>query len=37
MESINRLKRIRDAEGGELWYSHNMEQYDTHKHDTPYE
>lgn len=37
MESINRLKRIRDAEGGELWYSHHMEQYDSHKHDAPYE
>lgn len=37
MESINRLKRIRDAEGGDLWFSHNMEQYDTHNHDQPYE
>ena len=37
MESINRLKRIRDAEGGQIWYSHNMEQYDAHKHDLPYE
>ena len=37
MESINRLKRIRDAEGGELWYSHNAPQYDAHKHDAPYE
>ncbi len=37
MESINRLKRIRDAEGGELWYSHHMPQYDAHKHDAPYE
>ncbi len=37
MESIQRLKRIRDAEGGELWYSHGIEQYDSHKHDAPYE
>lgn len=37
MESIQRLKRIRDAEGGELWYSHDLEQYDTHNHDVPYE
>ncbi len=37
MESIHRLKRIRDAEDGELWYSHGMEQYQSHKHDAPYE
>ena len=37
MESIQRLKRIRDSEGGELWYSHGIEQYDSHKHDAPYE
>lgn len=37
MESINRLKRIRDAEDGELWYSHGLEQYESHRHDAPYE
>lgn len=37
MESINRLKRIRDAEDGELWFSHDMDQYQSHKHDAPYE
>ena len=37
MESIARLKQIRDAEDGELWYSHDMGQYQKHMHDTPYE
>lgn len=37
MASIERLKNIRDASGGELWYSHGMEQYNSHKHDAAYE
>ncbi len=37
MGSIERLKNIRDGSGGELWYSHNMDQYNSHKHDKPYE
>jgi len=37
MQSINRLKQLRDAEDGELWYSHGPEQYNQHKHDAPYE
>lgn len=37
MRSIDRLKQIRDAEQGELWYSHGMDQYNQHKHDAPYE
>lgn len=37
MESIQRLKHIRDAEDGELWYSHGAAQYNAHKHDAPYE
>lgn len=37
MRSIDRLKQIRDAEGGELWYSHGMEQYNAHDHDKAYE
>ncbi|MCB1749851.1 MAG: N-acyl homoserine lactonase family protein [Gammaproteobacteria bacterium] len=37
MQSINRLKMLRDAHQGELWYSHGAEQYDAHKHDTYYD
>ena len=37
MESINRLKRLRDAHQGELWFSHGAEQYDQHKHDGYYD
>jgi N-acyl homoserine lactone hydrolase len=37
MRSIDRLKQIRDAEGAELWYSHGIEQYNSHKHDSAYE
>lgn len=37
MKSIDRLKQIRDAEHGQLWYSHGLEQYNQHKHDAPYE
>ncbi|MGH1485498.1 MAG: N-acyl homoserine lactonase family protein [Cellvibrionaceae bacterium] len=31
MQSIDRLKQIRDAENGQLWYSHNTEQYESNK------
>lgn len=37
MRAIDRLKQIRDAEGGQLWFSHGLEQYNSHKHDSPYE
>ncbi|MGE0483867.1 MAG: N-acyl homoserine lactonase family protein [Gammaproteobacteria bacterium] len=37
MQSINRLKMLRDAHQGELWFSHGAEQYDAHKHDTYYD
>ncbi|MEQ8497662.1 MAG: N-acyl homoserine lactonase family protein [Gammaproteobacteria bacterium] len=37
MKSIDRLKMLRDAHQGELWYSHGSEQYDAHKHDTYYD
>jgi glyoxylase-like metal-dependent hydrolase (beta-lactamase superfamily II) len=37
MRSIDRLKQIRDAEQGQLWYSHGADQYNEHKHDAPYE
>ena len=37
MESINRLKMIRDAHDGELWFSHDMDQYNSHKHDAAYD
>lgn len=37
MRSIDRLKQIRDAEQGQLWYSHGLDQYNEHKHDAPYE
>ena len=37
MESINRLKMLRDTHQGELWYSHGLEQYNSHKHDSAYD
>lgn len=37
MRSIDRLKQIRDAEQGQLWYSHGADQYNSHVHDKPYE
>lgn len=37
MRTIDRLKQIRDAEQAQLWYSHGLKQYNSHKHDTPYE
>ena len=35
--SVDRLKRIRDAENGQLWFSHDPAQYATHAHDKAYE
>jgi N-acyl homoserine lactone hydrolase len=37
MQSIDRLKNLRDASQGELWYSHGIEQYNAHKHDSAYD
>jgi N-acyl homoserine lactone hydrolase len=37
MQSIDRLKNLRDATAGELWYSHGIEQYNAHKHDSAYD
>jgi N-acyl homoserine lactone hydrolase len=37
MQSIDRLKMLRDAHQGQLWFSHWMEQYDEHEHDAPYD
>jgi glyoxylase-like metal-dependent hydrolase (beta-lactamase superfamily II) len=37
MKSIDRLKMLRDAHQGQLWYSHGIEQYNAHKHDTYYD
>ena len=37
MQSIERLKMLRDAHDGELWYSHGIEQYNSHKHDSAYD
>ena len=37
MQSIDRLKQIRDATQGQIWYSHGAEQYAEHLHDKPYE
>ena len=37
MQSINRLKMLRDAHQGELWFSHGIEQYNSHKHDSAYD
>ena len=36
MKSIERLKQIRDAEQGQIWYSHGMKQFNGHDHDKPY-
>ena len=36
-ESTNRLKMLRDATGGQIWFSHDPEQYASHQHDKPYE
>ena len=36
MRSIDRLKQLRDSRGATLWYSHDPEQYDSHKR-TAYE
>ena len=35
--SIEKLKRIRDAEGAQMWITHDLEQYKRRKHDTAYE
>ena len=37
MQSIERLKQLRDAHQGEIWYSHGSEQYNQHKHDSYYD
>jgi N-acyl homoserine lactone hydrolase len=37
MRSIDRLKQIRDAKRGQIWYSHGAEQYNANKHDSAYE
>ncbi len=37
MQSINRLKMLRDAHDGDLWFSHDMPQYESHKHDSAYD
>jgi glyoxylase-like metal-dependent hydrolase (beta-lactamase superfamily II) len=37
MQSIDRLKMLRDAHQGQLWFSHWMDQYNEHKHDAPYD
>ena len=35
--STARLKSLRDATNGQLWFSHDPEQYASHQHDKPYE
>lgn len=37
MRSIDRLKQIRDARRGHIWYSHDAKQYGEHKHDQAYD
>ncbi|MEC9248708.1 MAG: N-acyl homoserine lactonase family protein [Pseudomonadota bacterium] len=37
MKSIDRLKMLRDAHEGSIWYSHGIQQYSEHKHDTFYD
>lgn len=37
MQSIDRLKQIRDARRGQIWYSHDAKQYGEHQHDRPYD
>ena len=37
MQSIDRLKNLRDVHQGDLWYSHGIEQYNAHKHDSAYD
>jgi N-acyl homoserine lactone hydrolase len=39
MQSVERLKMFRDAEAGQLWFSHFMPQFEEHRHakDKPYE
>ena len=37
MQSIDRLKMIRDATQGQIWYSHDADQYGQHKHDAAYD
>ena len=37
MQSIERLKMLRDAHDGELWFSHGIDQYNSHKHDSAYD
>lgn len=37
MQSIERLKMMRDAHQGEIWFSHGIEQFNSHKHDTYYD
>ncbi|MCD8504956.1 MAG: hypothetical protein LRY49_08220 [Burkholderiaceae bacterium] len=37
MQSIDRLKQIRDASQGQIWYSHDAKQYGEHNHDKPYD
>ncbi|MEZ5661291.1 MAG: N-acyl homoserine lactonase family protein [Burkholderiaceae bacterium] len=36
MNSIERLKQMRDATAGQIWYSHGADQYNEHQHDKPY-
>lgn len=37
MQSIDRLKMIRDARRGQIWYSHDAKQYNEHQHDKAYD
>ncbi len=37
MQSIDRLKMIRDATQGQIWFSHDADQYSQHKHDAAYD
>ena len=37
MKSIDRLKMLRDSHQGSIWYSHGIDQYAEHKHDTYYD
>jgi glyoxylase-like metal-dependent hydrolase (beta-lactamase superfamily II) len=37
MQSVDRLKMLRDAHQGQIWFSHWPDQYNEHKHDAPYD
>ncbi len=37
MQSIDRLKQIRDAKRGQIWYSHDAKQFGEHAHDRAYD